>query len=147
MWQLQQADRSRNVVHVELVTNLAGFNVGAPSLSLAGVILRSTSAASIHAVFGSISAQTILPPRFSIGVLVATQVIGVVMTSAPGPTPESLSASVSELVQEFVSTSGSTPRHAATALRKAVTCTPSLTSPTRTRSPVHQAPPQCGGGP
>src|SRR5262249_37006674 len=55
MWQLRQADRSRNVVHVELVTHLAGFNVGAPSLSLAGVILRSTSAASIHAVFGSIS--------------------------------------------------------------------------------------------
>src|SRR5262245_33709665 len=72
---------------------------------VAGVILRSTSPGSIQAVFGSMSAQTILPPRFSIGVLVATQVIGVVTTSVPGPTPQSLSASVRELVQELVSTS------------------------------------------
>ena len=87
------------------------------------------------------SAQTILPPRFSIGVLVATQVIGVVMTSAPGSTPHSLSAIVRELVQELVSTSLSTPRNADTALWNADTCTPSLTKPdsNTVRSPANAA--------
>src|SRR5215510_12478714 len=66
--------------------------------------LRSTSAGSSDADFGSMSAQTIRAPRLTIGVLVAMHVMGVVMTSVPGPTPQSLSASVSALVHELVST-------------------------------------------
>ena len=96
---------------------------------VAGVSLRSTSAASIDAVSGSMSAHTTVPPRLSIGVFVATQVMGVVTTSLPGATPQSLRASVRALVHEFVSTSCLTPRNSATALWRADTCTPSLTKP------------------
>lgn len=46
-----------------------------------------TSSGSMLPVAGSMSAQTIFAPRSMMGSLVAVHVMGVVITSSPGPTP------------------------------------------------------------
>ena len=66
-----------------------------------GVILLSIWLASMLRVSGSQSTSTGIPPRCSITAAVAVKVIGVVITSSPGPTPTASSARCSAAVHEL----------------------------------------------
>ena len=66
------------------------------------VIFDSKFVGDIDPVVASISTHTGCAPKFIIGVFVAMQVIAVVKTSSPGPTPQIFKAKVIALVHEFV---------------------------------------------
>ncbi len=71
------------------------------SAAVRGVIAAATAAGSRFIVSGSTSASTGVAPVCKIALTVAQNVIGVVITSSPGPTPESTNARCSPAVQEL----------------------------------------------
>ena len=87
------------------------------------------SSGSIFPVEAVISAQTTSPPRFIIGVFVATQVIAVVITSVSGPTPQIFNAIVKALVQELTKIKFFTPKYFFSSLRNSFTVSPSFINP------------------
>ena len=93
------------------------------------VIFFDMSSGSIFPVEAVISAQTTSPPRFIIGVFVATQVMAVVITSVSGPTPQIFNAIVKALVQELTKIKFCTPKYFFSSLRNSFTVSPSFIKP------------------
>ena len=75
------------------------------------VIARSTWRASMLPVSGSTSTNTGVAPACRMALAVAMKVIGVVMTSSPGPMLSALRQRNSALVQLETATACSTPRY------------------------------------
>ena len=75
-----------------------------------GVIFRRTCSGSMFSVTGSMSASTGVAPAWMMALTVAQKVIGVVMTSSPGPTPEASSDRCNAAVQEFSAIAWRAPR-------------------------------------
>ena len=74
-----------------------------------GVIAASRRSASRLSVSGSTSTSTGRPPRCSTTDAVAENVIGLVITSSPGPTPAASSARCSAAVHELTASACGAP--------------------------------------
>ena len=100
------------------------------------VIACSTSRASMLPVSGSTSTNTGVAPACRIAFAVAMNVIGVVMTSSPGPISDAFSERNNALVQLDIATACSTPSWAANAVSNAAVRGPVVRNTPRSVSPA-----------
>src|ERR1700677_159843 len=98
------------------------------------VIFFSTKAGSRLSVRGSTSANTTLAPSTAAGFAVAIQLIGVVMTSCPGPTPEAIMANCNPVVPEVTANPYLAPQKLANSSSKLLTAGPQDGAPARSTS-------------
>src|SRR6185503_16782677 len=88
------------------------------------VILAAIELGSILSVRGSTSAKTTVAPRLAAAFAVEIQLIGVVMTSSPGPTAAAIMASSSPAVADETANPYSHPQNAANASSNSLTLAP-----------------------
>ena len=88
------------------------------------VILRRMSSGSMLYVLGSMSAKTGVPPQYSTQLADAANVIGVVITSSPGPIPAAWHAACSAAVSFEMATAYFAPTYSATARSNSATFGP-----------------------
>src|SRR5471032_890913 len=101
-----------------------------------GVMAASTWARSILRVTGSISANTGVAPVSMITLAVATQEIGVVITSSPAPMPAMRRAISMVQVPELNVRTGRPPKYSDNCASKAWTLGPLVIQPERNTSPT-----------
>ena len=101
-----------------------------------GVMAASTLSRSILRVTGSISANTGVAPTSMITLAVATQEIGVVITSSPAPIPAMRKAISMVQVPELKVRTGRPPKYSDSCASKAATFGPLVIQPERRTSPT-----------
>ena len=88
----------------------------------------------MSSVFLSMSANTGFAPVKIIALTVEAKVIGVVITSSPGPTPSAISAQCSPAVAEFTESACGAPKYSANSRSKRSVFGPIASQPLRMES-------------